>query len=322
MAISNKLWVTNANATGQFLGFGSSSLASTASLSADVISRGGFGADIAFDRDGNVWVPGGTTADASLQRYPASVFASSAAVEPDVKVTLSGTGCVPLIAGLAFDPEGNLYVSSPCHDAVLRIDAAGLVATGSVTPSLSIAVQDPTGIAFDRAGNLWVASRMDQRVWRYDVVQLSSGSVSAPAFKVGSLATNVPMDTSLLTPSWIAFDARGDLWANDFGGNKFFRVGAASLRATGTSDIQPQVRITIGVTALLEGFAFDNEGGLWSAGSMGKVFRLAPAQLDVSSGAGMPTVPETILTSADIGSAANLAFYPAPAGLPLFHALP
>lgn len=322
VATSNKLWVTNANATGQFLGFGSSSLASTASLSADVISRGGFGADIAFDRDGNVWVPGGTTADASRQRYPASVFASSAAVEPDVKVTLSGTGCVPLIAGLAFDPEGNLYVSSPCRDAVLRIDAAGLVATGSVTPSLSIAVQDPTGIAFDRAGNLWVAARMDQRVWRYDAVQLSSGSVSAPAFKVGSLATNVPMDTALLTPSWIAFDARGDLWANDFGGNKFFRVGAASLRATGTSDIQPQVRITIGVTALLEGFAFDNEGGLWSAGSMGKIFRLAPAQLDVSSGAGMPTVPETILTSADIGSAANLAFYPAPAGLPLFHALP
>ena len=322
VATSNKLWATNANATGQFLGFRSASLASSATVTADIISRGGFGADIAFDRDGNVWVPGGTTADASLQRFPASAFASSAAVEPDVKISLTGSACLPLVAGLAFDAVGNLYVSSPCRDAVLRVDAASLTATGSVTPSLSIAIADPAGIAFDRAGNLWAASRMDERVWRYDASQLSGGSVAAPAFKLGAFATSVPMDTSRLAPSWIAFDARGDLWANDFGGNKFFRMGAASLRATGSSDEQPQVRITIGVTALLEGFAFDGEGGLWSAGSAGKIFRLAPSQLDVSSGAGMPTVPETILTSSDIGSAANLAFYPAPTGLPLFHALP
>jgi sugar lactone lactonase YvrE len=322
VATSNKLWSTNANATGQFLGFRSASLSGSATVTPDVVSRGGFGADIAFDRDGNAWVPMGTVADAALQRYPASRFATSAAVEPDLEVNFSTAGCFPLVAGLAFDVSGNLYVSSPCLDAVLRVDAASLAAGGTVTPSLSIPVRDPQGIALDRAGNLWVAARFDSRVWRYDASQLSAGSVATPAFKLGALATNNPMDTSILTPSWLAFDARGDLWANDFGGNIFFRLGAASLRGTGSTDLQPQVRITIGVTALLEGFAFDEEGGLWSAGSQGKLIRLAPALLDVSSGAGMPTMPSTILTSSDIGSAVNLAFYPAPAGLPLFSALP
>lgn len=322
VATSKKLWVTNANATGQFLGFRSSSLATSATVTADVVSRSGFGGDIAFDRDGNVWVPGGTTADAHLQRFPAARFAASGAVDPDVEVNLSAAGCVPLVAGLAFDAAGNLYLSSPCKDAVLRIDAAGLAASGSVTPSLTISVADPQGIAFDRAGNLWVAARMDSRAWRYDAAQLSAGSVAAPAFKLGSFATSVPMDTSLLTPSWLAFDARGDLWGNDFGGNRFFRLGAPTLRGTGSTDVQPQVRITIGVLALLEGFAFDGEGGLWSAGSAGRLIRLAPDQLDLSTTSAMPTTPRTVLTSADIGSAVNVAFYPAPAGLPLFHAIP
>ncbi len=322
VATSNKLWVTNANATGQLLGFRSASLATSATVTADVVSRGGFGADIAFDRDGNAWVPGGTTADAALQRFPASRFATSAAVEPDLEIGLAGSACLPLVAGLAFDAAGNLYVSSPCRDAVLRVDAASLATSGSAAPSLTIPVPDPAGIAFDRSGNLWVASRMDSRVWRYDASQLAAGSAATPAFKLGGFASSNPVDMSLLTPSWIAFDTRGDLWANDFGGNIFFRIGAAGLRGTATSGVQPQVRVTLGVLALLEGFAFDGEGGLWSAGSGGTVVRLAPAQLDVSSGAGMPTMPATILTSADIGSASNLAFYPSPACLPLFHALP
>ena len=322
VATSNKLWVTNSNGTGEFLGFRSASLTTSATRPADVVSRGGFGRDVAFDKDGNVWVPGGTTADAALQRFPASRFAMSGAVEPDLEVGIAGSACLPLVAGLAFDAAGNLWVSSPCRDSVMKIDAASLATSGMATPSVSFTIPDPGGIAFDRSGNLWAASRMDNHLWRFDAAQLVAGGTATPAFKLGGYATNNPLDMSLLTPSWIAFDSRGDLWANDFGGNIFFRFGAATLRGSATADVQPQVRITLGVTALLEGFAFDGEGGLWSAGSGGTIFRLAPSQLDVSTGAGMPTMPATTITSADIGSAENPAFYPAPAGLPLYHSLP
>lgn len=321
VATSNKLWVTNSNATGQFLGFRSASLAASGTPTADIVARGGFGRDIAFDKDGNAWVPGGTTADAALQRFPASRFAMSGAVEPDLEIGIAGSACLPLVAGLAFDSAGNLWVSSPCRDAVLKLDAASLAASGMATASVTFDIPDPGGLAFDRAGNLWAASKMDSRVWRFDAAQLSGGG-TMPGFKLGGYASSNPMDMSLLTPSWIAFDSRGDLWANDFGGNIFYRLGAATLRGSATSDVQPQVRITLGVAALLEGFAFDGEGGLWSAGSSGTIVRLAPAQLDVSSGAGMPTMPSTIIDSADLGSAENLAFYPAPAGLPLYHSLP
>lgn len=322
VATSGALWASNANAMGQLLGFRSAALAGTATVRADVVSRGSLGADIAFDRDGNVWAPGGTTADSALQRFRASAFAASGMVQPELKIDLNGAACLPLVAGLAFDATGNLYLSSPCRNAVLRIDAADLIADGRVTPAMTIPVDDPNGIAIDKAGNLWVVARTDRRVWRYDQSQLNSGSASAPAFKLGGLASSTPMSSDLLAPSWVAFDGRGDLWANDFGGNIFYRLGAASLRGTGTSDVQPQVRITLGVLALLEGFAFDEEGGLWSAGAAGKLIRLAPTQLDVSSGPGAPTLPATVLSSTDIGSAANLALYPAPSGLPLFHSLP
>ncbi|CAN5830488.1 hypothetical protein BH11MYX4_BH11MYX4_40230 [soil metagenome] len=60
--------------------------------------------------------------------------------------------------------------------------------------------------------------------------------------------------------------------------------------------------------------AFDEAGGLWFAYSAGKIARLAPTQLTASANA----TPSTILTSATVGSAGSVAFYPAPAALPIF----
>lgn len=322
VATSNALWTINGNAMGQFLGFRSSQLTSSSTQAASVVSQGGFGRDIAFDKDGNAWVVGPTTVDALLNRFPSSAMAASGMATPDREINVPGLSCLPAAAALAFDRDGNLYVGSPCSNQVFRFDASQLAASGDVTPALSIDVGDPGGLAFDAAGNLWVVSKMDDRIWRFDASQLASGSVTAPAYKLGVRQSEDPMNTAIYGPSWIAFDSRGDLWGNDFGFNTFFRVRAAGLTATGTSDEQPQVRITLGVTALLEGFAFDGQGGLWSAGVAGTIVRLSPGQLDVSSGPGAPTNPDVVITSGDIGSVSNLAFYPAPAGLPLYSSLP
>jgi sugar lactone lactonase YvrE len=269
-----------------------------------------------------VWVAGPTTVDAALNRFPASAFTASGPATPDREINLTGSSCVPLVGALAFDGQGRLHVASPCADAVLRVDAAQLEASGTVTPSLSIPVPDPGGLAFDAAGNLWVVSKMDARVWRFDASQLASGSVASPAFKVGIRVSTNPANTATYGLSWLAFDAHGDLWANDFGSNTFVRVAASALHGSGTTDVQPEVRITLGVSALLDGFAFDGWGGLWSAGSAGSVVGLSPEQLAISTGPGAPTVPEVVIRSPDIGYASNVAFYPAPPGLPLFHSLP
>jgi hypothetical protein len=52
--------------------------------------------------------------------------------------------------------------------------------------------------------------------------------------------------------------------------------------------------------------------------SQGKFGRIAASLLAAS---GQPS-PDIIVTSADVGSATSVAFYPAPAALPLFDALP
>ncbi len=111
---SNKLWLTNGSGgTAQLLGFGAEVLAATTTTTATVAATGGAGNDVAFDKDGNLWAMGATLADATLLRYPAGSLASSGAKEPDREIWLPN-GCVPLVAGMAFDPEGNLWVTSPC----------------------------------------------------------------------------------------------------------------------------------------------------------------------------------------------------------------
>jgi hypothetical protein len=94
------------------------------------------------------------------------------------------------------------------------------------------------------------------------------------------------------------------------------RLEAASL-ANGTSTITPAVQITTDVLSLPELLAFDEAGSLWFAFGQGKIARFGQDQLTASGS----KAPAVILSSADIGSANQVAFYPAPAALPLYSAL-
>jgi sugar lactone lactonase YvrE len=156
---------------------------------------------------------------------------------------------------------------------------------------------------------------------RYDVSALGA-SAAMPAATLLVRASDLPLDMTPLSPSWLAFDADGNLWADDFGANVVFRVAKADLSGSGEKTVTPPVRITLEVGALLEGLAFDEGGGLWVAYKQGKIARLDRSQLGTSSGTGAPTVPMTIISSSDIGNVSNVALWPAPAALPLFHALP
>ncbi len=320
---SDRLWTTTSNSPAQVVGFNASALTASATVSASVASQGPVGGAVAFDPGGNLWGLGATTADATLLRFQASVFATSGTVTPDTQLDF-GLGCVPAARGFAFSKAGDLYVSSPCRNAVYRLSAGALGpgARRTVAPTWSVTVQDPAGLAFDAAGNLWVASQGSTRLLRFDAFGLAGSTAPSASTELGVFATDVMGDTSRFTPSWLAFDANGDLWANDFGSNTFFRVAAPQLSGTGTREVQPAVRVVSGVLSVIEGFLFDEGGGLWSAGAQGQLFRLSPAQLAVSSTAGAPTPPEVTLQSSELGSAANLAIYPAPAALPLWHALP
>jgi hypothetical protein len=102
-------------------------------------------ANPAVDIDGTVYA---TVSGARGQAVPVSVFAIARdfQVRPFVRELMNATG-------LAFGPDGYLYVSSRAEGTVYRVSPAGKVST--YAEGMGIA----TGIAFDGDGNLYVGDR-------------------------------------------------------------------------------------------------------------------------------------------------------------------
>lgn len=315
---SNTVWATNMNAPGRLLGFRSAQVASTSTQAPAVAVRSGFGADVAFDKDGNLWAPGATTTDPQLGLYLSRDLAASGSPTPTRALTAQGLDCMPPVFALAFSPKGELYVSSACANRVVALTVQQVAAGGDATPRLALPVTDARGMAFDAQGNLWVASGSGRTLTRWDHSQLESGAVASPARTLAVRASSDEGNDTHYQTSWLAFDAAGDLWGSDLSIGDFFRVRADDLRGTGEATVQPAVRVTVGVLHIINGFAFDEGGGLWASSVAGSIFRLPPSQLAASDS----VTPELVITSSDIGSARNLTLYPAPAALPLYHALP
>jgi len=320
---SNKLWVANSNAPGDdnLQAFASARLAATATADATVATKSGVGRKIAFDRDGNLWAVGGTTGDPLVLRIPVAALATSGAKTPDRGINIAGLDCIPAAGALAFAGDGSLWVGSTCKQQIYKLGAAQLAGTGTdngVTPALTIAAANGAeGLAFDKAGNLWVGTGDDGHLLRFDAASLASASATPSATLTAQTAGG-----AALHPGWLAFDATGNLWTSDFGGNVVFSFPATQLAGSSGQIVMPPALITVGVNALLAGMAFDEGGGLWITLATGKFGRLAPAQLTVTTSAGAPTVPERVITGSALGSAEDMAFYPAPAALPLYSALP
>jgi len=320
---SAKLWTLNQNGAAQLVGLDTFTL--DAGLEEHVTAAAAIATDVGqftFDENGNVWAVQGTLASSALNFYPASDFASSGARTPSVKLGVSAlTGCIPGASALAFDAHGDLWLASVCDNAVYKLSRDLLGASGTINPLAKLTVPSPGGLAFDATGRLFVASRDDGRVYRFDAAQLNADATE-PAAKIGVRVSTEPANTTIYTAGWLAFDSRGALWFNDFGANVYAAIPATALNDTGSVDVQPSASVLIGVSALLENFAFDEQGGLWSAASSGKVFRLSPDQLTGVIDPGQPTTPERVIQSADLAYVNGVALYPAPASLPLFHALP
>jgi sugar lactone lactonase YvrE len=180
------------------------------------------------------------------QHVPVSLYriSPSGDVEPFAADILNPTG-------LAFGPDGHLYVSSRHTGKVLRVDAHGMVST--FAENLGIA----TGLAFDAQGRLYVG---DRRGTIYRLSEAGQAQVFVSELEPSVTAYHLAFDSSdRLCMSYPTFS----------GYDQVYRITAAGEVQTIASGLgRPQ------------GLAFDADDNLYVIGHYrgeGGVVKITPA---------------------------------------------
>ncbi|HLH08094.1 MAG TPA: hypothetical protein VKW78_12725 [Terriglobales bacterium] len=197
----------------------------------------------ALDSEGNIYV---TFSGSRGQKVPVSIYKidTNYTVKPFLTEMMNATS-------IAFDREGQMYVSSRNDGAVYRVARNGTMS--AYAEGMGIA----TGIAFDREENLYVGDR--------------SGTI----FKIGRERPPQIFVFATLDPSvsayHLAFSPSGDLYV----------TGPTTSSYDAVYRIQPNGEAEVFYRGLgrPQGIAFDEEGNLYLAASLnGKrgIVRITP----------------------------------------------
>jgi sugar lactone lactonase YvrE len=154
------LWVSNNG--GRVVHFSTDGLAfADSSLSADRTLRGFINpAGMAFDTSGNLWIADSASSREQVFGFGPGKIASSGTPTPDFTLT-GGTATSPIGPRvLAFDPDGNLWVSTNTH---LFRYAKNALSDPAAQPNVQLSPSTTAtnvfaGMAFDNAGNLWATN--------------------------------------------------------------------------------------------------------------------------------------------------------------------
>lgn len=157
-ATDGSLWATM---EGKVVSWSAATLAAGGSPAPDVTLTSASAAmstypnDLVFDAGGGLWIPG---IEAVLRFSPAQLVAGGD-VEPDVIIGSDGTS-LKSPRGLAFDANGDLWVTSFVSSTVEKFRQEDLLASGAPAPVVTLT---PPGInkmrvAFDDGDNMWVSA--------------------------------------------------------------------------------------------------------------------------------------------------------------------
>lgn len=252
---------------------------------------------LAFDLAGNLWVVSNT--GPSILEYgheQLQSLRSNPAPQPLTTIT-SASFRAP--NSLAFDPAGNLWIADlggASNPALFEFTLAQQAIGGNLAPNLtmtSVSFLAPGGIAFDHAGNLWVANIdtfLPLNALKFSASQLATGGAQPPLVSLG---------INVQEPINLALDQAGNLWVNDWSGNRILMFRPPSLNVSGS----PSPDVVLTATTLSNGenslaspdaLAFDAAGNLWVSNSYpghdctGALAEFIPSQL-VSSGSPLPS---------------------------------
>jgi streptogramin lyase len=133
--------------------------------------------------------------------------------------------------GLAFDADGNLYVSDWANHRIRRISSSGTVTTvaGGGLPGSRGALADgpadvarffgPEGLTVDAEGSIFVADTLNNRIRRISpdgIVTTIAGSGPGTAYGFDGALVDGPAETARFNdPSDVVMDAAGVLYVTD-----------------------------------------------------------------------------------------------------------
>ena len=198
---------------------------------------------------GGLWVANVGGTQKTVVQYSAGQLGSTTSAAP---ATAIGLGAFS--AAVAFDANGNLWVTLAGNNAVVEYTASQLSASGTPTPAVTLtatagSLKFPAGLAFDASGNLWVANASNTTVVAFSPSQLATTGSPTPAVTLSATAG------SLSEPAGLAFAASGSLWVANEGANSVVEFTASQLMVSGS----PTPNVTVTGNALSEpfGLAFD-----------------------------------------------------------------
>jgi sugar lactone lactonase YvrE len=167
--------------------------------------------DLAFDGAGDLWMTEGFVGDI-VELTPAQLAHGGSPVPAVTLSTMKITGHTPAEQGIAFDPAGDLWVTSNASNDnyLMEFTPAQLSASGSpkphvvIKPTTSKELGAPVDLAFTAAGDLWVTdyTTNSTTLVEYTPAQLGASGAPSPTVKIKKPG-----------PLWgAAFDSAGNLW--------------------------------------------------------------------------------------------------------------
>ena len=182
-------------------------------------------------------------------------------------------------AGLAFDPEGNLYIADRENHRVRKIDTSGNISTfagigkagfsGDGGPAVRAKLNLPSGLATDEKGNLFISDRSNDRIRvvnKKGVIRTYAGSGIAGFQGDAGPALKAQLDK----PFGIALDEAENLYIADRNNNRVRKVSPEGIITTVAGDggfffmgdNGPAYRASV---AAPTGVAVDKKGNLYIA---------------------------------------------------------
>jgi sugar lactone lactonase YvrE len=205
---------------------------------------------------------------------------------------------------LAFDAQGNLYISDHGNDVIRKVDTNGIITTvagvgpsdtwvkgpwvpglqskaGDVGPATQAVLDSPWGITFDAQGNLYIADRSHDAIRKVDtngIITTVAGTGQRGYSGDGGPATQAKLNG----PLGVVFDAAGNMYIADENNSRVRKVDKNGIITTvgGTGDFGCSGNggpATAGMMANPHGMAFGPDGSLYvSEGACNAVRKITP----------------------------------------------